>query len=82
MILPHEFIFVCIGISLGRYCHQSLAKSRGFEKNITRGGGHIREVFCRGERVPSPRYDLSEKDELVFGAPVLEYNTESVNGKG
>ena len=73
---------MCIGISLGRYCHKSLAKSRGFEKNITRGDDHVREVFCRRERVPSPRYDPSEKDELVFGPPVLEYTAESVNGKG
>ena len=63
-----------IGISLGRYCHESLAKSRG--------DGHVREVFCRREQVPSPRSDLSEKDELVFGPPVLEYNAESVYGKG
>ena len=32
--LPHEFIFVLSGISLRWYSWKSLAKSRGFWKNI------------------------------------------------
>ena len=40
LTLPHECLFLCLsGISLGRYCRKSLAKS-GFGKNIKRGDGH------------------------------------------
>ena len=37
--LCHMVLFLCLfGISLGQYCRKSLAKSKGFRKNIKRKG--------------------------------------------
>ena len=43
-------LFLCLsGISLGRYCRKSLAKSRGFGKKYEKGGWSYRGVVYRRE---------------------------------
>ena len=48
-----SFSLFLSGISLGRYCRKSLAKSVGFRKNIKRGNSHVWGLSIEGGFKPA-----------------------------
>ena len=52
-------LFLCLSaVSLGQYCQKSLAKSRGFGKNIKRGDGHAGRLSIEEGFKLSAYYDI------------------------
>ena len=71
-----SFSLFLSGISLGRYCRKSLAKSVGFRKNIKRGNSHVWALSIEGGFKPT-HYDIERlkgepQTPEFLGGPKLE----------